>query len=105
VADFPGVLAIGVAIAAPAMCLQAGWALLSFIPRAFAGTAVFFGTALSSRAILLALNHRRRAGMALGRSWRPHAGSPGSYRECESPRAGSLTTISTKGTKNDLHHR
>ncbi|MCY1229311.1 hypothetical protein D9M72_416740 [compost metagenome] len=47
VADFPGVLAVGVAVAALAMCLQAGWAPLSFIPGAFAGTAVFFGTQLS----------------------------------------------------------
>lgn len=47
VADFPGILAIGVAVAALAMCLQAGWAPLSFIPGAFAGTAVFFGTQLS----------------------------------------------------------
>jgi hypothetical protein len=45
--QFPGVLAIGVGIAALAMCLQAGWAPLSFIPGAFAGTAVFFGTQLS----------------------------------------------------------
>jgi len=44
---FPGVLAIGVGIAALAMCLQAGWAPLSFIPGAFAGTAAFFGTQLS----------------------------------------------------------
>ncbi|WP_082699296.1 DUF1097 domain-containing protein [Arthrobacter sp. EPSL27] len=42
--QFPGMLAIGVAFAALAMCLQAGWAPLSFIPGAFAGTAVFFGT-------------------------------------------------------------
>ena len=46
-AQFPGALAIAVALAALAMCLQAGWAPLSFIPGAFAGTAVFFGTQLS----------------------------------------------------------
>ncbi|SFT92156.1 Protein of unknown function [Arthrobacter sp. ov118] len=46
-ADFPGMLAIGVSVAALAMCLQAGWAPLSFIPGAFAGTAVFFGAQLS----------------------------------------------------------
>lgn len=46
-APFPGVLAIGVAVAALAMCLQAGWGPLSFIPGAFAGTAVFFGTEFS----------------------------------------------------------
>jgi hypothetical protein len=45
--QLPGVLAIGVGIAALAMCLQAAWAPLSFIPGAFAGTAVFFGTQLS----------------------------------------------------------
>jgi hypothetical protein len=44
---FKGLSAIGVGIAALAMCLQAGWAPLSFIPGAFAGTAVFFGTQLS----------------------------------------------------------
>ena len=45
--QFPGLLAIGVAVAALAMCLQAGWPPLSFIPGAFAGTAVFIGTQLS----------------------------------------------------------
>jgi hypothetical protein len=45
--QFPGLLGIGVAVAALAMCLQAGWRPLSFIPGAFAGTAVFFGTQLS----------------------------------------------------------
>ena len=43
---FPGVLAVGIAVAALAMCLQAGWAPLSFIPGAFAGAAAYFGTAL-----------------------------------------------------------
>lgn len=55
VADFPGVLAVGIAGAALAMCLQAGWAPLSFIPGAFAGTAVFFGTALSFWPTVIAL--------------------------------------------------
>lgn len=54
-AEFPGVLAIGVGVAALAMCLQAGWQPLSFIPGAFAGTAAFFGTALSFWPTVLAL--------------------------------------------------
>ncbi|MDP9984663.1 hypothetical protein J2W14_004090 [Pseudarthrobacter oxydans] len=53
--QFPGVLAVGVAFAALAMCLQAGWAPLSFIPGAFAGTAVFFGTQLSFWPTIIAL--------------------------------------------------
>lgn len=53
--QFPGVLAVGVAFAALAMCLQAGWAPLSFIPGVFAGTAVFFGTQLSFWPTLIAL--------------------------------------------------
>lgn len=55
VADFPGILAVGVGVAALAMCLQAGWAPLSFIPGAFAGTAVFFGTAFSFWPTVIAL--------------------------------------------------
>lgn len=54
-ADFPGVLAVGVAVAALAMCLQAGWAPLSFIPGAFAGTAVFFGTTFAFWPVVIAL--------------------------------------------------
>lgn len=53
--QFPGVLAVAVALAALAMCLQAGWAPLSFIPGAFAGTAVFFGTQLSLWPTVIAL--------------------------------------------------
>lgn len=53
--QFPGVPAVGVAFAALAMCLQAGWAPLSFIPGAFAGTAVFFGTQLSFWPTIIAL--------------------------------------------------
>lgn len=60
--DFPGVLAVGVGVATLAMCLQAGWAPLSFIPRAFAGTAAFFGTTLSFWPAVLALV----LGLALG---------------------------------------
>jgi hypothetical protein len=62
VADFPGVLAVGVGTAALIMCLQAGWAPLSFIPGAFAGTAVYFGTAFSFWPSVLALS----IGAALG---------------------------------------
>jgi hypothetical protein len=52
---FPGVLAVGVAFAALAICLRAGWAPLSYIPGAFAGTAVFFGTQLSFWPTIIAL--------------------------------------------------
>ncbi|GAA1904637.1 DUF1097 domain-containing protein [Lapillicoccus jejuensis] len=40
---FKGNLAIAVGVIAVAMCLQAGWAPLSFIPGAFVGAASFFG--------------------------------------------------------------
>lgn len=53
--DLPGVLAVSIAVAALAMCLQAGWAPLSFIPGAFAGAAAFFGTALAFWPSVLAL--------------------------------------------------
>lgn len=39
-----GALAVTVAIGAFMMCIQANWSVLSFIPGAFAGTAVFFAT-------------------------------------------------------------
>jgi hypothetical protein len=55
VAPFPGVLAIGVGVAALAMCLQAGWSPLAFIPGAFAGTAALFGTELSLWPTVLSL--------------------------------------------------
>ena len=45
VASFPGALAIAVGVVAALMCLQAGWALLSFVPGAFVGAAAYFGTA------------------------------------------------------------
>ncbi|MDP9890767.1 DUF1097 domain-containing protein [Pseudarthrobacter enclensis] len=51
----PGVLAVAIAVAALGMCLQAGWAPLSFIPGAFAGTAAYFGTALNFWGTLAAL--------------------------------------------------
>lgn len=44
---FSGSLAVLVAVIAFILCIQAGWAPLSFIPGAFAGTAVFFGTAFA----------------------------------------------------------
>lgn len=47
VATFPGALAIAVGVVAALMCLQAGWAPLSFIPGAFVGAAAYFGTAFS----------------------------------------------------------
>lgn len=45
--SFPGALAVAVGIVAALMCLQAGWAPLSFIPAAFVGAASYFGTAFS----------------------------------------------------------
>jgi hypothetical protein len=62
VADFPGVLALGVGTAALIMCLQAGWTPLSFIPGAFVGTAAYFGTAFLLWPTVLAL----AIGAALG---------------------------------------
>lgn len=55
VAVFPGALAIGIGVVALAMCLQAGWRPLSFIPGAFAGTAAFFGSGLAFWPTILAL--------------------------------------------------
>lgn len=40
----PGALPIVVTVLAFILCVQAAWGPLSFIPGAFAGTAVFFGT-------------------------------------------------------------
>lgn len=40
---WPGALPIAVAVVAFAMCVQAGWAPLSFIPAAFVGAASLFG--------------------------------------------------------------
>lgn len=45
--SFPGALAVAVAVIALCMCLQAGLPLLSFIPGAFVGTAVYFGSAFA----------------------------------------------------------
>ncbi|GIL36589.1 MULTISPECIES: DUF1097 domain-containing protein [Phycicoccus] len=47
VATFPGALAVAVAVIAAAMCLQAGWFVLSFIPGAFFGAASYFGNGAS----------------------------------------------------------
>jgi len=51
----PGALGISVAIAAFAMCIQARWSVLSFIPGAFAGTAAYFGNNLDLLSTSLAL--------------------------------------------------
>lgn len=45
--DFPGSLAVIVAVLGFILCVQAAWEPLSFIPGAFAGTAVFFGTSFA----------------------------------------------------------
>ncbi|KAA0977192.1 DUF1097 domain-containing protein [Paeniglutamicibacter gangotriensis] len=51
----PGALGISVTIAAFAMCVQARWSLLSFIPGAFAGCAAYFGTGFDLPGTCLAL--------------------------------------------------
>ncbi|MGG5258898.1 DUF1097 domain-containing protein [Phycicoccus avicenniae] len=51
----PGALAIGVAVIAAAMCLQAGWHVLSFIPGAFFGAASLFGNAVDVWPTVLAI--------------------------------------------------
>lgn len=61
-ATFNGAVAIAVTVLALVLCLQAALPLLSFIPGAFVGTAVFFGTAFDLGGTLLALV----AGAALG---------------------------------------
>lgn len=55
VATFPGALAVAVGVIALAMCLQAGFAPLSFIPGAFVGAASFFGTQFALWPTVLAL--------------------------------------------------
>ena len=52
---FNGALAVLVAVIAFILCIQASWPPLSFIPGAFAGTAVFFGTAFAFWQTVLAL--------------------------------------------------
>ena len=49
------VLALAVTVVGFILCVQAAWSVLSFIPGAFAGTAVFFGTAFDLSGTLLAL--------------------------------------------------
>lgn len=53
--DFPGSVAIIVTVLAFVLCVQAAWAPLSFIPGAFAGTAVFFGTSFALWPTVIAL--------------------------------------------------
>lgn len=52
---FNGSLAISVAVIAFFLCAQASFDLLSFIPAAFAGTAVYFGTAFDGWGCVIAL--------------------------------------------------
>lgn len=54
-ATFSGAVALAVTAVAFILCLQAAVDLLSFIPGAFAGTAVFFGTAFDLTGTLVAL--------------------------------------------------
>lgn len=54
-AAFPGSLAVIVTVLGLVLCLQAAWSPLSFIPGAFAGTAVFFGTSFGLWPSVLAL--------------------------------------------------
>lgn len=57
-----GALALAVTVLALVLCVQAVLPLLSFIPGAFVGTAVFFGTAFDLGGTVLAL----AVGAALG---------------------------------------
>lgn len=54
-ATFTGAVALAVTAVAFILCLQAAVDLLSFIPGAFAGTAVFFGTSFDLTGTLVAL--------------------------------------------------
>ncbi|MFJ9392374.1 DUF1097 domain-containing protein [Nocardioides sp. NPDC101246] len=54
-ATFTGAVALVVTLVAFILCLQAAVDLLSFIPGAFAGTAVIFGTSFDLGGTLLAL--------------------------------------------------
>ncbi len=49
------VLALLVTVVGFILCVQAAWPVLSFIPGAFAGTAVFFGTSFNLTGTVLAL--------------------------------------------------
>lgn len=54
-ATFNGAVAIAVTVLAFVLCVQAALPLLSFIPGAFVGTAVFFGTSFDLGGTVLAL--------------------------------------------------
>lgn len=54
-ATFNGAVAIAVTVLGLVLCLQAALPLLSFIPGAFVGTAVFFGTGFDLTGTVLAL--------------------------------------------------
>ena len=54
-ATFDGAVALAVTVLAFVLCVQAAVPLLSFIPGAFVGTAVFFGTAFDLGGTVLAL--------------------------------------------------
>ena len=54
-ATFTGAVALAVTAVAFILCVQAAVDLLSFIPGAFAGTAVFFGTSFDLTGTLVAL--------------------------------------------------
>ncbi|WP_406024196.1 DUF1097 domain-containing protein [Nocardioides sp. NBC_00850] len=54
-ATFTGAVALVVTVVAFILCLQAAVDLLSFIPGAFAGTAVIFGTSFDLSGTLIAL--------------------------------------------------
>ena len=54
-ATFTGAVALAVTVLAFVLCVQAALPLLSFIPGAFVGTAVFFGTSFDLAGTVLAL--------------------------------------------------
>jgi hypothetical protein len=54
-ATFNGAVALAVTVLAFVLCLQSALPLLSFIPGAFVGTAVFFGTSFDLGGTVLAL--------------------------------------------------
>ena len=54
-ATFNGAVAIAVTVLGLVLCLQAAVPVLSFIPGAFVGTAVFFGTSFDLLGTVLAL--------------------------------------------------
>ncbi|WP_314194547.1 DUF1097 domain-containing protein [uncultured Arthrobacter sp.] len=51
----PAALGISVAIAVVAMCVQARWSVLAFIPGTFAGCAAYFGTTFDAAGTCIAL--------------------------------------------------